>query len=144
MASANTLCKKILNVKSMVVNDVDFFMDAKGVNHLLMHARPNKWYLDDCPYCHKKCPRYDEQSKHPRRWRALDFGGIMVDIEYHTHRIKCPEHGVLVTDVPWAYPGSGFTKDFDMTVAWLAKCLPRSVVADYMRIDWATVGNCVR
>ena len=143
MASANTLCKKLLNVKSMVVNAINIFMDANGVNHLLMHARPNKWHLDDCPYCHKKCPRYDEQSKHPRRWRALDFGGIMVDIEYHTHRIKCPEHGVLVADVPWAYPSSGFTKDFDLTVAWLAKCLPRSVVADYMRIDWATVGNCV-
>ena len=64
-------------------------------------------------------------------------------MECHTHRIKCPVHGVLVADVPWAYPGSGFTKDFDLTVGWLATYLPRSVVSEYMRIDWETVGRCV-
>ena len=35
-----------------------------------------------------------------------------------------------LSDVPWAYPNSGFTKDFDMTVSWLAKYLPRSTDAD--------------
>ena len=62
---------------------------------------------------------------------------------YKTHRIECPEHGVLVADVPWAYPDSGFTKDFDLTVGWLAIHLPRSAVSAYMRIDWKTVGRCV-
>ena len=55
----------------------------------------------------------------------------------------CPEHGVIVADVPWAYPGSSFTKDFDLTVGWLAVYLPRSTVSEYMRIDWETVGRCV-
>ena len=50
---------------------------------------------------------------------------------------------VVTAAIPWAYPGSSFTKDFDMTVAWLAKYLPRSAVSNYMRIDWQTVGNCV-
>jgi transposase len=45
--------------------------------------------------------------------------------------------------IPWAYPGSGFTRDFDLTVGWLAVYLPRSVVSEYMRIDWETVGRCV-
>ncbi|MCR4553974.1 MAG: transposase family protein [Succinivibrionaceae bacterium] len=57
--------------------------------------------------------------------------------------IECPEHGVLVADVPWAYPGSGFAKAFDLTVGWLAVYLPRSTVSEYMRIDWETVGRCV-
>ena len=38
---------------------------------------------------------------------------------------------------------SSFTRDFDLTVAWLAKYLPRSAVAGYMRIDWQTVGSCM-
>ena len=54
-----------------------------------------------------------------------------MEVEYQTHRIICPEHGVYVADVPWAYPGSGFTKDFDLTAAWLATYLPRSVVSEY-------------
>ena len=57
--------------------------------------------------------------------------------------MKCPEHGVVTADVPWAYPGSCFTRDFDLTVAWLAKYLPRSAVSSYMRIDWETVGKCI-
>ncbi len=74
---------------------------------------------------------------------ALDWGGTLVEIQYRTHRILCPEHGILAADVPWAYPGSGFTKDFDLTVGWLAVCLPRSTVSEYMRIDWETVDRCV-
>ena len=66
-----------------------------------------------------------------------------MEVKYRTHRIECPVHSVLVADVPWAYPCSGFTKDFDLTVGWLATYLPRSTVSEYMRIDWETVGRCV-
>ena len=143
MASANTLCKNLLNVNNAVVTGHNFYTDKDGVNHITIHARPNKWHEDDCPICGRRCPRYDKQSDTPRKWRALDWGSTLVEIEATTHRIECPEHGVLVADVPWAYPDSGFTKDFDLTVGWLAVYLPRSAVAEYMRIDWATVGRCV-
>ena len=143
MVSTNTLCKKLLNVKSAVIEGANFYTDEDGVNHILIHARPNVWHEDDCPFCHKRCRRYDKKNPHPRIWRGLDWGSTLVEISYDTHRIECPEHGVLVADVPWAYPGSGFTKDFDLTVGWLATYLPKSTVSEYMRIDWETVGRCV-
>lgn len=143
MVSTNTLCKKLLNVKTAVIEGADFYADGDGVNHIRIHARPNVWHKDDCPFCHKRCRRYDKKNPQPRIWRGLDWGGTLVEISYDTHRIECPEHGVLVADVPWAYPGSGFTKDFDLTVGWLAVYLPRSTVSEYMRIDWETVGRCV-
>lgn len=143
MVSANTLCKKLLNVKRVVVEDAAFYSDRDGVTHVRIKARPFRRHENDCPFCHKRCKYYDCQSSLPRIWRGLDWGGILVEIEGHTHRIECPEHGVLVADVPWAYPGSGFTKDFDLTVGWLAVYLPRSAVSEYMRIDWETVGRCV-
>ena len=143
MVSTNTLCKKLLNVKSAVIEGANFYTDEDGVNHIRIHARPNAWHEDDCPFCHKRCRRYDKKNHHPRIWRGLDWGGTLVEISYDTHRIECPEHGVLVADVPWTYPGSGFTKDFDLTVGWLATYLPRSTVSEYMRIDWETVGRCV-
>ena len=143
MVSANTLCKKLLNVKNAVVESAEFYSDADGVNHIRIHARPNARHTDDCPLCHKRCPRYDKKNPQPRTWRALDWGAVLVEIAYDTHRIECPKHGVLVADVPWAYPNSGFTKDFDLTVGWLAIYLPRSVVSEYMRIDWETVGRCI-
>ena len=81
--------------------------------------------------------------KNRKVWRGLDFGGILVEIEADTHRIHCPEHGVVTAAVPWAYPGSSFTRDFDLTVTWLAEYLSRSAVANYMRIDWQTVGSYI-
>lgn len=143
MVSTNTLCKKLLNVKSAVIEGANFYTDEDGVNHILIHARPNVWHEDDCPFCHKRYRRYDKKNPHPRIWRGVDWGSTLVEISYDTHRIECPEHGVLVADVPWAYPDSGFTKDFDLTVGWLATYLPKSTVSEYMRIDWETVGRCV-
>ena len=143
MASTDTLCKKLLNVKHTVVESHDFYTGADGVAHLRIKARPNAWHQDDCPFCGRRCPGYDHPAKHRKIWRGLDFGGILVEIEGDTHRIRCPEHGVVTAAVPWAYPGSSFTKDFDLTVAWLAEYIPRSAVASFMRIDWQTVGNCI-
>ena len=143
MVSAHTLCKKLLNVKNTVIENAYFYTDEDGINHIRICARPNRWHEDDCPICHKHCKRYDKKNHRPRIWRALDWNGTLVEISYETHRVKCPEHGVVVADVPWAYPNSGFTRDFDLTVGWLAVYLPRSVVSEYMRIDWETVGRCV-
>ena len=144
MASADTLCKKLLNVKNTVVESHNFYNDADGVTHLRIKARPNAWHQDDCPFCGRRnLPRYDRQAKHNKVWRGLDFAGILVEVEAPTHRVTCPEHGVVTAAVPWAYPQSSFTRDFDLTVAWLAEYLPRSAVSNYMRIDWQTVGSCM-
>ena len=144
MTSSNTLLKKIIGVKDVVVTDAEIYSDHDGVTHLTIDARPNSWNRNKCPFCgRKKLPGYDRPSQSLRVWTSLDPGGVMVDIRSQTNRIVCPEHGVITADVPWAYPNSGFTKDFDMTVSWLAKYLPRSTVSEYMRIDWKTVGKCI-
>ena len=143
MVSANTLCKNVLNVKNTVIENFNLYSDEDGVKHIRIKARPNKWHENDCPFCHKSYPAYDKHSSRPTTWRGLDWGGILVEVEYQTHRIICPEHGVYVAEVPWAYPGSRFTKDFDLTVAWFASYLPRSTTSYFMRVDWETVGRCV-
>jgi transposase len=143
MATTNTLCKKLLNVKGVVIQNHDFYTDGEGVHHLRIYARPSKHNENRCPHCSRKCPGYDSPGEFNKIWRGLDWGGILVEIEAPTHRVSCPEHGVVVADIPWAYPGSSFTKEFDLTVAWLATYLPRSAVSNYMRIDWATVGRCI-
>lgn len=139
-----TLCKKLLGVKNTVVESYDFYTDSDGVNHLRIYARANVWHQDVCPHCGRRhLPKYDRAARNPKVWRGLDFGGIVVEVVSETHRVICPDHGVVTAAVPWAYPSSGFTKEFDLTVAWLAEYLPRSAVAEYMRIDWQTVGNCI-
>ena len=127
----------------LLIENLNLYSDEDGMKHIRIKARPNKWHENDCPFCHKSCPAYDKHSSRPTTWRGLDWGGILVEVEYQTHRIICLEHGVYVAEVPWAYPCSRFTKDFDLTVAWFASYLPRSTTSYFMRVDWETVGRCV-
>ena len=127
----------------LLIENFNLYSDEDGVKHIRIKARPNKWHENDYPFCHKSCPAYDKHSSRPTTWRGLDWGGILVEVEYQTHRLICPEHGVYVAEVPWAYPCSRFTKDFDLTAAWFASYLPRSTTSYFMRVDWETVGRCV-
>ena len=127
----------------LLIENFNLYSDEDGVKHIRIKARPNKLHENDCPFCDKSCPAYDKHSSRPTTWRGLDWGGILVEVEYQTHRIICLEHGVYVAEVPWAYPGSRFTKDFDLTVAWFASYLPRSTTSYFMRVDWETVVRCV-
>ena len=143
MASANTLCKKLLNVKGIVVENCDFYEDLDGIQHLDIQVRPTRYAECRCPECGRKRPKDGLSVRENRTWRSLDFGAVVVRLKGDTQRIKCPIHGSIVADVPWAYPGSRFTKDFDLTVGWLAVYLSKSAASEYMRIDWETVGRCV-
>ena len=143
MASADALCRKLLCVKNCVAESRDIYNDKDDAARLRMKARPDVWHQDDCPFRGKRRPGHDRPSKRSKVWRGLDYGGILVEIEYRTHRIQCSEHGIITASVPWAYPDSSFTREFDPTVAWLAKHLPRSAVTAYTHIDRQTVGNCV-
>ena len=62
MASVNTLCKSVLNVKNTVIKNCNLYSDKNGVKHIRIQARPNKWHENDCPFCHKSCPVYDKHS----------------------------------------------------------------------------------
>jgi transposase len=66
-------------------------------------------------------------------------------IEADAPRVSCPEHGVVVTHVPWARHGTGHTLAFDDTAAWLATHCSKTTVTQLLRIGWRTVGNiCAR
>ncbi len=57
--------------------------------------------------------------------------------------MECPDHGVVVAEVPWARPTSGFTRDFEDQCARLAVHTSKSAVSQLARIAWRTVGGIV-
>lgn len=137
-----TLLKKILGVKGTVVEGYRLEELPNGIMKLVIRIRPTVARQCRCPYCGIRIPRYD-RADHLRTWRALDFGGILIELEGYAPRGTCKEHGVVTMDVPWAFPDSGFTKDFDRTAAWLARTVNKSAVCEFMRISWRTVGRCI-
>ena len=85
--------------------------------------------------------RYDERT---RTWRHLDACGMQMLLRYQLRRVNCPRCGVVVEMVPWAEANSGFTRDFEDHVAYLAQVTDRSTVSRNMRIAWRTVGAIVQ
>lgn len=142
MAPTSTVWGTLLNVKRASFSKPDILKTEDGERFLCLHATVHKRYRCLCPHCGKSCPCYEE-NRDLRTWRAPDFNGMKVFIRASAPRVSCPEHGVVVAAVPWAYHGSGFTAAFDRTAAWLATHLPRSTVSELLLIDWKTVGRCI-
>jgi transposase len=95
-----------------------------------------------CGVCGRRSPGYD-QGDGVRRWRALDLGTARALVEARAPRVACSRHGVVVARVPWARHGSGFTREFEQQVAWLATQCAKSAVCELMRISWYTVGRII-
>lgn len=85
---------------------------------------------------------YDQREQ--RRWRHLDLGGVRCFLECELRRFPCPGCQKVVTEaVPWARPGSRFSRDFEDVVAWLAQQAAFSVISRLLRISWRSVARIV-
>jgi transposase len=122
-----------------VVERVDFDDLADEV---VVWVRPFRCAPMRCGRCGRIVPGFDN-GEGRRRWRALDCGPLKVSIEAAAPRGNCPEHGPTVIQVPWARHGVRHTRDFDQTVAWLARHCAKSIVAYLLRIAWETVGAII-
>lgn len=121
--------KKAFYLTDTVFGKVTEFTDEQGVRHVRMKVRPYKRVEDNCPICHKRCPYYDTPSEEPQVWILFNVGGSPAELEYVPHRINCPEHGIQVADVPWAYPGHKFSKAYERSLRRDVQFLPREVIS---------------
>lgn len=133
------LWARLLGVERAVVDRVEFDEDADA---LVVAVRPRKGAKRRCGVCGRRCVGYD-QGEGRRRWRALDLGTIRAYLEADAPRVCCPEHGVVVAAVPWARHGTGHTRAFDDTAAWLAVHTSKQAVRQLLRVAWRTVGRIV-
>jgi len=58
-------------------------------------SRPAK-----CSRCQQVAPGYDRLPE--RSWRFVPLWGIVTWLVYAARRVNCPEHGVVVEQVPWS------------------------------------------
>ncbi len=78
-----------------------------------------------------------------KRWRHLDLGASRCLIECELRRLMCRDCGVRIEAVPWARPGSSYTRDFEDLVAFLAQQMAKTPIARLVRIAWESVGRIV-
>ena len=64
-----------------------------------------------------------------RHWRRQDFGCWRVGLVAMMPRVDCPMRGVVVASVPWAEPGSRFTRDLEVERACLMTVASQETVS---------------
>ena len=96
-----------------------------------------------CPECGTQVRGRFEEKK--RCWRHLGIWGHRTYLEGPIRRLRCPECCAVQTEeVPWARPGSWFTRTFEDAVGLLAQQLSRTAVAELTGISWRTVGSIAK
>jgi transposase len=93
-----------------------------------------------CADCSYSAPARYDTRRVDSTWRHLDLGRFRLVVKASLRRVDCPDHGVRTEQVPFARVESGFTRDFEDLVAWLATRMDKSAVRRLARIAWQTVG----
>src|SRR5690606_30594661 len=104
---------RILRLPGLRVTGVEFQGECDRV---LVIRIARTFRLLTCPDCGTQVRgRFEE--KPPRRWRHLSVLGHETYLEGTIRRLRCPVCETVVTeDVPWARPGSTYTRPFEDTV----------------------------
>lgn len=131
---ATTLLNRVLDLPGVRVRSVAIEAGEVRVTVALRRRRL------ECPRC-----SYTTRHRHDTRavdstWRHLDLAGRVCRILMRRRRLRCPEHGVLVEQVPFARHRSEHTRGFEDLVAWLATKTDKTSVCRFTRIAWRTVG----
>jgi transposase len=85
---------RLLGAERMVVDGV--VLEGDG---LIISVHPGRGAGHRCGICQRRSPRFDA-GEGRRRWWALDLGSSMTFLEADAPRVRCREHGVVVSAVP--------------------------------------------
>jgi transposase len=96
-----------------------------------------------CSRCGQTGRRVHVHGHRVKRWRHLDLGSTRCVIECELRRVWCPDCGAQFEAVPWARPGSRYTRDFEDVIAWLVQQMAKTPIAGLFRIGWDSVGRIV-
>ena len=141
--SGVSVWKVLLGVEQQVVIEgLELEMGEGGETVVVASVRPTRRRAGRCGQCLRRCPGYDRGDGR-RRWRGLDLGTTRVFLEAEAPRVRCREHGVVVSAIPWARHDSPFTRAFEDQAAWLAAHATATTVAELMRSSWRAVTRMV-
>jgi len=136
-----TLLNKVERFKSFVYGSVSVMLVA-GTEAVVIDIEPRRNSRPICPECRKGCMIYDRQPY--RLYEYLPIWTFKAYFRYAPRRVKCPEHGVKVEALPWAYGKERTTISYQVFLARWAKRLSWQETARVFETSWDTVFRAVQ
>ena len=130
-----TAFNRLLSLSGVSVTKVTFEAGAVVVDVAL---RRRRLCCPRCAFSTAAC--YDTRPVFSR-WRHTDMGSWKVLVQAGLRRLRCPIHGVRVEAVPFARHRSGFSRDFEDLIAFLATKTDKTTITRLSRVDWDSVGR---
>lgn len=123
----NRIFNRLLNVKNTVVEDACIVDSPLRPGPVLeVHVRPRAGACSDAPAAEGGAAGMTRAAACGAGVARISAAGG-VKLVAAMPRVDCPKCGVVVARVPWAEPGSRFTKDFEAECAWLMTVANQSV-----------------
>lgn len=130
-----TAFNRLLSLSGARVTEV-CFEDARLVVDVALLRR--RLQCPACTFSTVAC--YDTRPMFST-WRHTDMGRWKVLVRAGLRRLECPTHGVRVEAVPFARHRSGFSRDFEDLIAFLATKTDKTTITRLSRVDWDSVGR---
>ena len=136
-----TLLNKVERFKSFVYGATQVKL-VDGVEALVIDIEARRNSRPACPECHKRAPAHDRQPQ--RLFEYLPIWSFKSYLRYAPRRVKCPEHGVKVEAMPWAYGKERMTISYQVFLARWAKRLSWKETATIFETSWDSVFRAVQ
>ena len=136
----NRIFNRLLNVKNTVVEDACIVDSPLRPGPVLeVHVRPRAGACSDAPAAEGGAAGMTRAAACGAGVARISAAGG-VKLVAAMPRVDCLKCGVVVARVPWAEPGSRFTKDFEAECAWLMTVANQRTVSGSLHVSWRTAG----
>ena len=102
-----------------------------------IRLEPRKGRRGKCSQCQRPAPGYDRLEE--RSWLHVPLWGIATYFVYAPRRVECPEHGVVVEEIPWSAGKRPVTQTMMGFLARWTRRLSWKETAEIFQTSWENV-----
>jgi transposase len=136
-----TVLNKIEHFKSFVFGNAEF-ASINGHEALVIDIKPRKNGKPECSVCGRRCDVHDLLPV--RLFEYVPLLAFKFFFRYAPRRVKCPECGIKVEMMPWAYGKERMTISYQVYLARWARRLSWKETADIFKTSWDSVFRAVK
>ena len=106
-----------------------------------IRLEPQKGMRGKCWQCRRTAPGYDRLEE--RSWLHVPLWGIPTYFLYAPRRVECPEHGIVVEEIPWSEGKRPVTRSMMGFLARWTRRLSWKETAQVFQTSWENVYRSV-
>lgn len=93
-----------------------------------------------CPQCGRRGTIVRQRSE-PRFWRDIPVGPWSIWLMYWPREIRCPSHGRVTENLPWADAGTRVSYRFEYLMLRYCQIMPQNAAARLLRVPASTLSD---